>query len=62
MVGLCIIPNWNLEEETANRDLLTAESRALESESWGKYVNSEWKGIKCLKKHFLKEEAGECQQ
>lgn len=30
MVGLCILLNWNLEE-TANRDLLTAESGALES-------------------------------
>jgi len=46
---LYVILNWNLEEETPNRDLRKAESRALESELWGRYVNSEWKGIKCLK-------------
>lgn len=56
---VCIILNWNLEEATPNRDLLTDESRAWETELWGRYINSEWKGIQCLKsKEILFERGG----
>lgn len=58
-----IIMDWNLEEEKPNRNLLTAESRAWETELWGRYINREWKGIPCLKSKetLFEEEVGKCQ-